>query len=63
MYQERLSEEQKAAQDLSGVQAQLVEKEAAIQAAKDRILALKSQVLHGEEHITKLLHMLVSGNR
>lgn len=63
IYQERLAEEQKAAQDLSGLEAQLTDKTAAIKAAKDRILALRSQVLQGEEQINKLLHMVVAGTR
>jgi hypothetical protein len=63
VYQERLTEETKAAQDLSGLEAQIADKAAAVKAAKDRILALKSQVLHGDAQINKLLHMVVAGGR
>lgn len=63
MYQERLAEEQKAALDLSDLESQITDKDAAITAADDRILALRSQVLQGEDQINKLLQMVVSGTR
>lgn len=63
MYQEQLAEEQKAAQDLSGLETQIADKVTAVKAAKDRILALRSQVLHGEKQVNKLLNMVVAGNR
>lgn len=63
VYQERLAEEQKAAQDLSDLEGQIAHKVAAVKAAKDRILALRSQNLQGEEQISKLLHMVIAGTR
>lgn len=44
VYQERLQEEQKAADDTSDLAAKVAEKDRDIQAAKARILALRTQV-------------------
>lgn len=44
MYQERLAEEQKAAADTSDLAAKVAEQDAAIRAAKARMLSLRSQV-------------------
>jgi hypothetical protein len=62
VYQTRLAEEQKAAVDLSSLQREIADKDAAIQAAKDRLVALKAQTLRGDESINKLLGMVLGGN-
>eukprot|EP00775_Hariotina_reticulata_P007878 gene7878-8074_t len=59
MYQEQLSAEEKATQDLSGLEAQIAQADVAIQGAQDRIAALKAQMLIGEEQIMKLLHTVI----
>lgn len=63
VYQERLIEEQKAAQDLSTLEAQIADKDAEINAAKERLIALKAQMLRGDETVTKLLNMVMSGSK
>lgn len=44
VYQERLQEEQKAADDTSDLAAKVAERDSDIRSAKARILALRSQV-------------------
>ena len=48
--------------DLSSLERELAEKDAAIHAAKDRLVALKAQTLRGDETIHKLLGMVLGGN-
>ncbi|KAF8058316.1 TRAF3IP1 [Scenedesmus sp. PABB004] len=61
VYQERLGEEQRAAADLPGLRAQLADRDAAIAAARGRVLALRGAVLQGEAAIARLLEMAVAG--
>jgi peptidoglycan hydrolase CwlO-like protein len=59
MYQEQLSAEEKATRDLSGLEAQITQADAAIQGAQDRVAALKARMVSSEEQILKLLHTVI----
>ncbi|KIY96301.1 hypothetical protein MNEG_11662 [Monoraphidium neglectum] len=68
-YAERLAEEQRAAQDLGALEAQIADKDAqaggararaSLKAAEERVIALKAAVLRGDLAVRQLLEAIVA---
>lgn len=63
VYQEKLLEEQRLVQDLTSGENKIADMDSQIKQVKDRNIGHKGQILHNDETVTKLLNMIVSGNR
>lgn len=63
MYQARLAEQQRFTEDLLNPQATLADTDNQIRQAKERIKGMKSHIQRNNETISKLLGMVVTGNR
>ncbi len=61
MYADRLAEEQRAAGDLSAMQAAIADAEGQIRSARERLIGLKAQLLRNDETTSRMLNMVVAG--
>lgn len=63
VYQEKLVEEQRLVQDLTNGEMKIADMDNQIKQVRDRNIGHKGQILRNDETVSKLLNMIVSGNR